>query len=206
MDNDYTALKELIEELKKRPVKPTLLLRACCGPCSSHVLMMLNEAFDITIFYYNPNIYPEAEFDKRLDNLKKIRDVINKNIKIVSIPESYSIYEENIKGCENLKEGSMRCYKCYSFRIKKASEYATKNHFDYYSTVMSVSPYKNSIWINELLKENELEAKMLYSNFKKDNGYQETIRLSKEYHLYRQDYCGCKYSIKEHEERISKID
>ena len=121
---------------------------------------------------------------------------------IVKIKEDYSVYEEAIKSYEDLGEGSMRCYKCYAFRLNYASLYASNHNFDYYSTVMSVSPYKNSIWINEILKDNEIKAKALYSNFKKDNGYQETIRLSRKFDLYRQDYCGCKYSIKEHEERI----
>ncbi len=201
MDEEYLKLKELIKDLELQKEKPTLLLHSCCGPCSSHVLKMLHKAFKITIFYYNPNIYPLEEFDKRLEYQKKIRDVIDKDIDIIAIKEDYKLYEEAIKGCENLPEGSLRCYKCYEFRLKKLKEYAEEKGFNYYSSVMSVSPYKNSIWINEILNKDVGNSKPLYSNFKKDNGYQETIKMSKEYDLYRQDYCGCKYSIIEHEER-----
>lgn len=204
MDNEYIELKNMIEELKNKDKKPTLLLHSCCGPCSSHVLFMLKDAFDISILYYNPNIYPSEEYEKRLMYQIKIRDVVDPNIKIIPIRESYNKYLEATSGDEHLKEGSKRCYDCYEFRLKYLAEYASSHNFDYYTSVMSVSPYKNSEWINEILKKYEGKSKALYSNFKKDDGYKNTIKFSKEYGLYRQDYCGCEYSIKEHEERLNK--
>ena len=119
------------------------------------------------------------------------------------IDEDYSVYLNAVKDYSHLKEGSMRCYKCYEFRLKLLSEYASFNNFDYYSTVMSVSPYKNSKWINELGLLYQDKSIFLYSNFKKENGYKESIRLSNEYELYRQDWCGCEFSLKEHEEKIN---
>ena len=128
---------------------------------------------------------------------------MNLDIDILMIDEDYSVYLNAVKEYSHLKEGSMRCYKCYEFRLKLLSEYASFNNFDYYSTVMSVSPYKNSKWINELGLLYQDKSIFLYSNFKKENGYKESIRLSNEYELYRQDWCGCEFSLKEHEEKIN---
>lgn len=204
MINEYLEFKQVLNNLKENNKKPTLLLHSCCGPCSSYVLKFLSSYFDITIYYYNPNIYPNSEFEKR----KNVQiDLINKmglNINVIVDNADYQVYLDAVKGYTNLKEGSMRCYKCYEFRIKKLSEKASELGFDYYTTVMSVSPYKNSDWINELGYKYELQSKFLYSNFKKENGYKESIRLSKEYDLYRQDWCGCSFSIAEHEEKIKK--
>ena len=127
-------------------------------------------------------------------------------IDIKNIDEDYSVYLDAVNGHTHLKEGSTRCYKCYNFRLKKLSDYASKNNFDYFSTVMSVSPYKNSKWINELGNLYQDKSIFLYSNFKKENGYKESVRMSFEYELYRQDYCGCEFSLKEHIERLeSKV-
>lgn len=202
MNNEYLEFKKLLEEIKQSGNKPTLLLHSCCGPCSSYVLKMLYEYFKITIFYYNPNIYPHEEFIKRYNVQLELIKKMNLDINVVMIDEDYQVYLDAVKGYTDLKEGSMRCYKCYEFRIKRLSEYASKNNFDYYSTVMSVSPYKSSKWINELGYLYQDKALFLYSNFKKENGYKESIRLSKEYDLYRQDWCGCLFSLKEHEEKI----
>lgn len=201
--NEYLEFKKLLEEIKKSNKKPTLLLHSCCGPCSSYVLNMLKDYFKITIFYYNPNIYPHDEFIKRYNVQQEIIKKMNLDIDIVMIDEDYSVYLNEVKEYSHLKEGSMRCYKCYEFRLKLLSEYASFNNFDYYSTVMSVSPYKNSKWINELGLLYQDKSIFLYSNFKKENGYKESIRLSNEYELYRQDWCGCEFSLKEHEEKIN---
>lgn len=201
--NEYLEFKKLLEEIKKSNKKPTLLLHSCCGPCSSYVLNMLKDYFKITIFYYNPNIYPHDEFIKRYNVQQEIIKKMNLDIDIVMIDEDYSVYLNAVKEYSHLKEGSMRCYKCYEFRLKLLSEYASFNNFDYYSTVMSVSPYKNSKWINELGLLYQDKSIFLYSNFKKENGYKESIRLSNEYKLYRQDWCGCEFSLKEHEEKIN---
>lgn len=203
MNNEYLELKTLLESIKQSGKKPTLLLHSCCGPCSSYVLNILKEYFKITIFYYNPNIYPHEEFIKRYNVQVDLIKKMNLNIDVIMIDEDYGVYLDAVKGFTNLKEGSMRCYRCYEFRIKKLSEYASINGFEYYSTVMSVSPYKSSKWINELGIIYQDKALFLYSNYKKENGYQESIKLSKLYDLYRQDWCGCEFSLKEHEERIN---
>ncbi|MBQ4570122.1 MAG: epoxyqueuosine reductase QueH [Bacilli bacterium] len=203
MNNEYLEFKTLLESIKQSGKKPTLLLHSCCGPCSSYVLNMLKEYFKITIFYYNPNIYPHEEFIKRYNVQVDLIKKMNLNIDVIMIDEDYSVYLDAVKGYSDLKEGSMRCYRCYEFRIKKLSEYASMKGFDYYSTVMSVSPYKSSKWINELGIIYQDKALFLYSNYKKENGYKESIKLSKLYDLYRQDWCGCEFSLKEHEERIN---
>lgn len=204
MDDRYLEFKKLVNDLKQSDKKPTLLLHSCCGPCSSHVLMMLKDSFDITILYYNPNIYPDEEFDKRVIYQQKIIDCVDKNIKLKVEKADHELFHDAVATYTNLPEGSMRCYKCYEFRLKHLADVADRDHFDYYTSVMSVSPYKNSDWINELLDKYQGDySKPLYSNFKKDNGYQNTIKYSKEYGLYRQDWCGCEYSIAEHEDRIN---
>ena len=204
--NEYLEFKKLLEQIKESGKKPTLLLHSCCGPCSSYVLNMLKDYFDITIFYYNPNIYPSDEFYKRLNVQKELIHKMNINIEVIECVEPYDVYLNAVNGYTDLKEGSMRCYKCYEFRIKKLSEYASANGFDYFSTVMSVSPYKSSKWINELGALYQDKAIFLYSNFKKENGYKESIKLSKEYDLYRQDWCGCEFSLNEHQEALLKKD
>ena len=204
--NEYLEFKKLLENIKKSEKTPSLLLHSCCGPCSTYVLNMLKDYFKITIFYYNPNIYPHDEFIKRYNVQKEIINKMNLDIDIVMIDDDYSVYLDAVNGHTHLKEGSTRCYKCYLFRLKKLSDYASKNNFDYFSTVMSVSPYKSSKWINELGNLYQDKSIFLYSNFKKENGYKESVRMSFEYELYRQDYCGCEFSLKEHIERLeSKV-
>lgn len=201
--NEYLEFKEQLEKLKLNNKKPTLLLHSCCGPCSSYVLMLLNEYFDITILYYNPNIYPDEEYYIRLNEQQKVIDIVDKSIKLISVYEPYSVYEEAIKGYEHLGELSKRCYNCYMFRMKKLAKFAKENKFDYFTTTLSISPYKSSKWINEIGMSLDSEnTKYLYSNFKKEDGYKKSIAFCKEYNIYRQDYCGCKYSIEEHNERI----
>ena len=200
--NEYLEFKKLLENIKSTGSKPTLLLHSCCGPCSSYVLKLLNDYFKITIYYYNPNIYPSEEFIKRKNVQLELIKKMHLDIDVIVEEDSYDVYLNNVSNYTNLPEGSMRCNKCYEFRIKKLSEKATEQKFDYFTTVMSVSPYKSSKWINELGLLYEKGSKFLYSNFKKESGYQESIKLSKEYDLYRQDWCGCEFSMKEHEEKI----
>lgn len=203
--NSYKEFKEHLNELKLNNKKPTLLLHSCCGPCSSYTLMFLKEYFDITIYYYNPNIYPSLEFDKRLEEQRKVIDIVDKNIKLIFKKEEYNVYQEAIKGFEHLGELSQRCYNCYLFRMNSLANYASENGFDYFTTTLSISPYKSSKWINEIGKSLETNtSKYLYSDFKKEMGYQKSILFCKEYNIYRQDYCGCEYSIKEHIERMKE--
>lgn len=207
MVNDYLEFKKLLKELKDNNKRPTLLLHSCCGPCSSYVIDYLIQYFDITIYYYNPNIYPKEEYYKRLDYQKKVIEHFNKSsifsVKLITDEEDYDVYLDAVGNTSHLGEGSKRCYNCYDFRIKRLSEVASINHFDYFSTVMSVSPYKNSIWINELGNKYSNDSKFLYSNFKKEEGYKKSIKMSYELELYRQDWCGCSFSKEEHYKKVN---
>ena len=179
--------------------KPKLLLHACCGPCSSYVIEYLSKYFNITIYYYNPNIYPKEEYNRRLEELKKFVIEFNSNVNVIEELYNQEDYNNAVKNLEHLGEKSIRCYNCYEFRMNKAALYAKENNYDYFTTTLSISPHKNSKWINEIgwLLEQKYDIKYLYSDFKKKEGYKRSLELSKEYNLYRQDYCGCIYSKKE---------
>ena len=197
---------KMYEEIKKIKVlgkKPTLLLHACCAPCSSAVLEKLCEIFDITIFFYNPNISPESEFVFRLNELNRLLlEMGMAGTSVVAPDYDYSEFENIALGMENIPEGGKRCYACYRLRLEKTALYAKENGFDYFTTTLSISPYKNAQWLNEIgLYEGEKQGvKYLCSDFKKDNGYKRSCELSKEFNLYRQDYCGCIYSKRTAEE------
>jgi len=199
--NFQKLLENEIELIKKREVKPKLLLHACCGPCSSYIIEYLSKYFDITIYYYNPNTYPETEYNRRLDELNKFIISFNNCVRVVEGNYEPGEFYKAIKGLEHLGEKSQRCYNCYKLRMEKSAIYAKKNNYDYFTTTLSISPYKNAEWINAIGKklEAEIGIKYLYSDFKKKNGYIRSIELSKEYGLYRQEYCGCVYSKQERE-------
>ena len=195
--NYQKILDETLEKLTLNSNKSKLLLHACCAPCSSYVLEYLNKYFDITIYYYNPNIHPENEYIRRINELKKfIENCEFNDINLVEEVYNPKEYFDEVKGLENLGERSERCYNCYKFRMEKAVKYAKENNFDYFTTTLSISPYKNANKLNEIGEklERKYDVKYLYADFKKKNGYRRSIELSKEYGLYRQDYCGCKYS------------
>ena len=187
--------------------KPKLLLHACCGPCSSYVLEYLYKFFQITVFYYNPNIYPQEEYTRRLEELKNLYlkfppalegkiQVIEENYNPDDFYEAVKTKKEPELATE--KERGERCRRCYEFRLKKAFEYAQKNNFDYFCTTLSISPFKDAEKINVIGKELEKEdgPKWLVSDFKKKGGFKRSLEISSEYGLYRQDYCGCIYSLK----------
>ena len=188
----------LDETIRNLDGKKKLLLHACCAPCSSYVIEYLSEYFDITILYYNPNIDLEEEFNKRLSELQRfVSSFKTKNpVKIVSLGYLSDEYNSKIKGLENEKEGGLRCLECFRLRLLKSCLYAKENNFDYFTTTLTISPLKNSRILNQIGNELEKEygMKYLYSDFKKKEGYKRSIILSREYNLYRQDYCGCKYS------------
>ena len=191
---------EMEKQIKEMTSKKTLLLHACCAPCSSAVLERISKYFDITILYYNPNITDEKEYQKRLQEIEKIVNELNiDNIKI--LPGRYNPQEffDIAKGLEEEKERGKRCYYCYQLRLEETAKVAEKLHFDYFTTTLSISPYKNSKWLNEIGEKlnNKYEPTYLYADFKKKNGYKRSIELSKQFGLYRQDYCGCIYSKKE---------
>ncbi len=198
--NYQIELDKILEEIKKEKVKKKLLLHVCCAPCSSYVLEYLNKYLDITVFYYNPNISSYDEYEKRLNEEKRfVKDYpFDSNINVIDWKYDNDKYEEVIKGLENEKEGGKRCLICYRMRLEETAKYAKENGFDFFTTTLTISPYKNSNVLNEIGKELEekYNIKYLYSDFKKKNGYKRSIELSHEYNLYRQNYCGCKYSIK----------
>lgn len=202
MKTNYNLIME--EIIKKLDHKPKLLLHACCGVCSSSVLERLINYFDITVLYYNPNIYPEEEYQKRLETQKQIINKIAKDVKLLEIGYNEEEFNQIAKGLENEKEGGKRCPKCYNLRLEKTAQIAKENNFDYFCTTLSVSPYKDSEKLNKIGKilEQKYNVKYLYSDFKKKDGYKRSNELAKEYNLYRQDYCGCKYSKKERENQI----
>lgn len=194
----YEEFKQQLNQLSMLDTKPTLLLHSCCGPCSTHVLNLLSKCFRITVFYYNPNIYPVEEFDKRLETQRELLEKLDYHVDLIVEKDDYQVYLDFINGYENLGEKSMRCYKCYEFRIKKLQEVALQKGFDYFTTTLSVSPHKNSLWINEIGNSLSLDkCKFLYSDFKKENGYLNSTTIAKQYELYRQDYCGCHFSFEE---------
>ncbi len=190
-------------------VVPTLLLHSCCAPCSSYTIEYLSNYFNITILYYNPNIYPEEEFIRRQNEQKEfIQKLKTKNpVKLIETNYEPDTFLNMARGLENLKEGDKRCYKCYKLRMEQTALVAKQKGFDYFTTTLSISPYKNATWINEIGEslEQEYQVKYLYADLKKKNGYKRSIELSHEYDLYRQDYCGCIYSKVEHDKRVSKV-
>lgn len=194
--NYQKKLDEIIESLDGRK---KLLLHACCAPCSSYVLEYLTKYFDICLFYYNPNISPYPEYEKRICELKRLIKEIPLSGKTELIDGKYDSerFFDMAKGMEDLPEGGERCFRCYRLRMEEAAKAALENGFEYFTTTLSISPHKNAEKINEIGQELEREygIKYLYADFKKRDGYKRSIQLSHEYGLYRQDYCGCIYSM-----------
>jgi len=189
---------EMEKQLQQMEEGSSLLLHACCAPCSSAVLERLGDFFKITIFYYNPNITEENEYKKRVCEVKRFIKEIKTKYPINFLEGDYKPLEflEMAKGLENEPERGKRCYECYKMRLEETAKVASENNFLYFTTTLSLSPYKNANWINEIGKNLDTiyECSFLYSDFKKKNGYKRSIELSKKYNLYRQDYCGCIYS------------
>lgn len=203
--NYQIILNKELEKIEKSEKKPSLLLHACCAPCSSYVLEYLNSFFDITVFFYNPNISPEAEFTKRAEELKRlIRELpMDRDVLFAQGEYEPERFSEIARGLESLPEGGERCFKCYELRLRKAAEYAKNNNFDYFTTTLSISPHKNAEKLNEIGGElaEEFGINYLFSDFKKRNGYKRSCELSAVYGLYRQNYCGCIYSKAEAQRR-----
>lgn len=200
MTNYQLILDEIINENVSLGKRPTLFLHACCAPCSSYVLEYLSKYFEITVFYYNPNISSLEEYEKRKEEIKRfiLECNFSDDIKFVEGIYDNQKYESVISGLENEKEGGSRCMKCYYLRLEETAKYASDNNFDYFSTTLSISPYKNAQALNEIGRElsDKYGISYLYSDFKKKNGYKRSIELSSMFKLYRQDYCGCVYSQK----------
>ena len=242
--------KELEEELKKidsMDKKPSLLLHACCGPCSSYVLEYIASHFDVTVLYYNPNIYPKAEYDRRFNELKNLYKsflpAISNNVKVVELPYDAEDFYNAVKTREEPElakeeEKGERCRRCYELRLSKTFDYAKENGYDYFCTTLSISPFKDAQKINQIGLELEWKAKAnlaindsiskvsemaagdegidldkinnkkiphwLVSDFKKKGGFKRSLELSDEFDMYRQEYCGCVYSLRNREEYLKE--
>lgn len=199
--NYQKELDKIISELEQKGLKKTLLLHSCCAPCSSYVLEYLSRYFYITVFYYNPNIYPPKEYDTRMEEQKRLvsQMPVLLPVRVVEADYEPELFFEMAQGMERIPEGGERCFLCYEMRMKKAAAYAADQGFDYFTTTLSISPLKNAGKLNEIgLKlAEETGVPYLVSDFKKKNGYKRSIELSAEYGLYRQNYCGCVYSQRE---------
>lgn len=200
--NYQKILDKILENIKKDNVRPKLLVHSCCAPCSSYVLEYLNDYFDITVLYYNPNISPKEEYEKRkAEQIRFIHERFsdnNTNNKVSFMDCDYESekYAEIVKGLEKEPEGGMRCVECFSLRLDKTAELAKLYGFDYFVTTLSISPLKNAQLINRIGSEisEKYGVSYLPSDFKKREGYKRSIELSKKYGLYRQNFCGCVYS------------
>ena len=214
-NNYQKKLDDLLQELTAAGKKPTLLLHACCGPCSSYVLEYLCRFFEITVLYYNPNIYPQEEYDRRLKELLTFytKFLPAKNVRVIQAPYDPEDFYKATGTRENPElakepERGERCRRCYELRLRYAYNYACANNFDYFCTTLSISPFKDADMINEIgeklvegpnitsgVLEHTEGPRWLPSDFKKKNGFKRSLELSEEYGLYRQEYCGCIYSI-----------
>ena len=198
MINYQKELDKIIIEIENSGYRPKLLLHSCCAPCSSYCLQYLAEYFHITILYYNPNISPKEEYEKRVAEQKRLLRELPVRYEVSFMEGSYDPdrFFEMAKGLEDVPEGGERCFRCYEMRQREAAVYAKEGGFDYFTTTLSVSPHKNAQKLNEigLALEQEYGVRYLVSDFKKKGGYLRSIELSREYDLYRQNYCGCVYS------------
>lgn len=206
--NYQKELDKLILELKKEEKVPRLLLHSCCAPCSSYVLEYLSQYFEVTVFYYNPNIYPESEYTKRVLEQQKLISEMRFKHPVTFIAGNYDSekFYNMARGLENVKEGGERCFKCYELRLREAAKIAKNGEYDFFTTTLSISPLKNAQKLNEIgmLLAEEYGIEYLLSDFKKKNGYKRSVELSEQYGLYRQDYCGCVFSMKERKEAENK--
>lgn len=194
--NYQKILDKFIKDLKVDV--PKLLVHSCCAPCSSYVLEYLNKYFNITVLYYNPNIYPFEEYEYRKNEQKRLISEMKFENPVSFIDCDYDndSFNKAVKGLEAEPEGGKRCEKCFELRLNKTAEVAKENGFDYFVTTLSISPLKNAETLNRIGKEvgEKYGVEYLLSDFKKNNGYKRSIELSREYSLYRQNFCGCVYS------------
>ena len=209
MNVNYDKELEKIKDAIDPSAPPRLLLHACCAPCSTYCLTRLLDCFDVTLYYTNDNITDPSEWEKRLGELVKLVDIVNSGnyevqpirpLKLIVQPQDCARFFAVAKGLEEEREGGARCKECFTLRLTDTKQYALNGGFDYFGTTLTVSPYKNSQLLNELGLTLQTNALMwLTSDFKKQNGYNESIRLSQKYNLYRQHYCGCAFSLREGE-------
>ncbi len=197
-ENYQLILEETIKRECAEGRRPRLLLHACCAPCSSYVIEYLSEFFDITLYFYNPNISPREENDFRFAELVRLTQQMSLSAPVSVMEGKYEPekFQALAEGLEGLAEGGERCKKCYTLRLADAARVAFEGGYDFFTTTLSISPYKNAQWLNEIgRKQAEIYGvSYLFSDFKKKNGYKRSCELSEKFGLYRQDYCGCVYS------------
>lgn len=202
--NLQKELEKIIEEAKKNGVTPSLLLHSCCAPCSSYCLEYLSQYFRITVLYYNPNLYPAEEYERRVFEQRKLIAALpaKNKISLVEMKGEPGEFYSAVRGLEQIKEGGERCFACFRLRLERAAKYAKENDFDYFTTTLTISPLKNAAKLNEIGEAagKKFGVRHLPSDFKKKNGYKRSVELSKIYGLYRQDYCGCVFSKREREQ------
>ena len=208
MGTNYQLITDkIIKENIDKDRVPNLLLHACCAPCSSYCIEYLSQFFEITLFFYNPNISKKEEYDKRVLELERLVSVMNTKHPVKVVVGDYipRDFYDTVKGLENEPEGGERCFKCYELRLREAAIMAKDNNYDYFTTTLSISPHKNAAKLNEIGKElsDKYKVDYLYSDFKKKNGYKRSVELSNEYGMYRQYYCGCVYSKAQRDKEIA---
>lgn len=199
--NYQKELDQIIENLKEQNKVPKLLIHSCCAPCSSYVLEYLSQYFEITVYFYNPNIYPPLEYIRRVEEQDRLIHEMNFIHPVTLQTGAYEPQEfyRIVEGLEKEPEGGLRCFRCYELRLQEAAKIAQAGKFDYFTTTLSISPLKNADKLNEIGEKLGREYRVAYlpSDFKKKNGYKRSVELSKEHNLYRQDYCGCVFSQRE---------
>ena len=205
--NYQKELDQIIEEIKVQNKVPRLLIHSCCAPCSSYVLEYLSQYFEITVYFYNPNIYPPLEYIRRVEEQDRLIQEMNFVHPVTLQTGAYEPQEfyRIVEGLEKEPEGGVRCFRCYELRLQEAAKIAQAGRYDYFTTTLSISPLKNADKLNEIGEKLGREYRVAYlpSDFKKKNGYKRSVELSKEHDLYRQDYCGCVFSQRERQTKES---
>lgn len=201
--NYQQEMEKVLRRLEAEGTRPRLLLHACCAPCSSATLERLADHFDLTILYYNPNIYPPEEYHRREKELERFVQQAGYRFPVVELPYEPQEFYSAVKGLEQEPEKGERCTVCYRLRLEQAARYAAEQGFDWFCTTLSISPMKDPVRINALGAElgAQYGVRFLPSEFRKKDGYKRSLQLSAEYGLYRQDYCGCVFSLRERKEQ-----
>ena len=199
------VMEDIIKKIDEEGRRPRLLLQVCCGPCSTQVIERLRDHFDMDLYFYNPMIYPRTELDKRAENLEKVAEKSHFDGQVIIPANDMEDFKFVAEKRKDDREFGDACYDCYELRLDKTARYAKDMGYEYFTTSLSISPYKNAKWLNEIgaRLEEEIGIKYLYADFKKKDGYKRSIELSKEYDIYRQEYCGCIFSKREAEEKYN---
>lgn len=205
--NYQQVMENLIAENCIEGRSPRLLLHSCCGPCSTYCIQTLAEHFRVTVFYYNPNIYPPEEYHMRAGEQERFIERFPTKYPVQFVEGAYDTerFYDTVRGLEHVPEGGERCFRCYELRLREAAEYAREHDFDFFTTTLSISPLKNADKLNEIgaKLEQEYGVRYLYSDFKKKNGYKQSTEISRAYDMYRQYYCGCVFSKQERDAQIA---